>query len=62
MAAADLNFCTHMFMYTKHVPKPYCGFVVILVVVPGSASVRIINFSSVLSQKKRKISKLIENL
>ena len=29
-------------------PKPYCGFMVILVVVPdGGASVRIVNFSSV---------------
>ena len=41
MATADLNFCIHMFMYTKLVPH-------ILVVVPdGSASARIVNFSSV---------------
>ena len=42
----------HTLMYILNMfPKPFHGFVVILVVVPdGSASVRIVNFSSV-SQK-----------
>ena len=49
MATIYLNFCTHTWLCILNMfPKPYCGFVVILVVVPdGSASVRIVNFSSV---------------
>ena len=49
MATADLNVCTHTCSgILKMFPKPYCGFLVIVVVVPdGSASVRIVNFSSV---------------
>ena len=49
MATADLNYCTHTCSCILNLfPKPYCKFVVILVVVPGaSASVRIVNFSSV---------------
>ena len=56
MATADLNFCTHTCSCILNMfPKPYCGFVVISVVVPdGSASVRIVNFSPV---KARKIEK-----
>ena len=47
MATADLNSCTHTCSCTLNMfPKPYCGFVAILVVVPdGSASVRIIKLS-----------------
>ena len=49
MATADLNFCTYTCSCIPNMfPKPYCGFVVILVVVlHGSASVRIVNFSFV---------------
>ena len=49
MATADLNVYTHTCSCTLNMfPKPYCGFMVTLVVVPeGSASVRIVNFSSV---------------
>ena len=44
MATADLNFCIHMLMYTKHLPKPFRCFVDIIVIVPDeSASVRIVN-------------------
>ena len=47
MATADLNFCTHTCSCILNMfPKPYCGLVVILVVLPdGSASVRIVIFS-----------------
>ena len=42
MATEDLNFCTHTLIHTKIFPKPFCGFVNIVVVVPdGSANVRI---------------------
>ena len=49
MVKADLHFCTHTCSCILNMfPKPICGFVVIPVVVPyGSASVRIVNFSSV---------------
>ena len=49
MATADLSFCTCTCSCILNMfPKPYCGFVVILEVVPdGSASVRIVYFSSV---------------
>ena len=43
MATADLNFCTHMFIYTKHVPQTIlwvCSytFVLLLVLAVGSQS------------------------
>ena len=51
MATADLNlnFCTHTCSCILNMfPKPFCWFVVILVVVPdGSTSVRVVNLSSV---------------
>ena len=52
MATADLNFCTHTCSCIVNMfAKPFCGFVVILVVVPdGSASVRIVNFSSAIKR------------
>ena len=44
-------------------PKSYCGFVVILVVVPdGSASVRIVNFHLFEPEKEKNLSKPIETL
>ena len=49
MATADLNFCRHTCSCILNMfPTPYCGFVAIFLVVPdGSASVRIVKFSSV---------------
>ena len=42
MAIADLTFAhTHMFMCTKHVPQPFCGFVVIIVVAPDGSTLAI---------------------
>ena len=48
MATADINSCTNTCLCILNMfPKPYCGFVVILVVVPdGSTNVRIVKFSS----------------
>ena len=52
MATADLNFCSRTCSRILNMfPKPYCGFVVIIVVVPGgSVSVRIVNFSKKVSK------------
>ena len=54
---------THMFCILNMFPQPYCGFVVILVVVPdGNASVRIVNFHLFRPEKEKNLSKLIETL
>ena len=53
---ADLNFCTHTCSCVLNMsPKPYCGFVDILVVVPdGSLRVRIV-IIHLFKPKNRKI-------
>ena len=50
MAIAELNFCTHTFMYTKYIPQTILWFCHCLP--DGSASVSC-NFLMCLSQKIR---------
>ena len=58
MATADLTFCTHTCSCILNMfPKPLCGFVVILVVVPdGSTCVTIIIFLLFKPQKEKNLS------